>query len=268
MHTDPRASRIDRSLADLPPGLWPFLPAGYPDLAATEALIRRCAELPIRGLELGFPFSDPIADGPVIQHAFTRSLDAGLRVESIFQMVHRLRSTVSVPLIVMASASIIYRIGLDAFVTRTADCGLDGLIVPDLSLEEAPRLSELTARSGLGLCMLVAPTTPDDRQARIAQVARGFLYYVSVQGTTGARDRLPTDLADHVARLRAETRLPVLVGFGISSRQQVQEVCRFADGAIVGSAVVQRITELVDSRAEPRRLVDETARLVQSLARP
>ncbi len=236
-------NRIDRALADQPPGLWPFLAAGYPDLDTTAAMLRALAKLPIRGVELGFPFSDPIADGPVIQQAFSEALHQGVRVGQIFDLVAAVRDEIDFPLLAMVSASIVYRLGLKVFVGRAREAGFDGLIVPDLSLEEAPELAKHAEQQGLRLVMLIAPTTSPEREKRIAQVAGGFLYYVSVQGTTGERTALPDDLADHVTELRQGTGLPVLVGFGISKPEHVRDVCSFADGAIVGSAIVRRITD-------------------------
>lgn len=207
-------------------------------------------DLPIRGVEIGFPFSDPIADGPVIQEAFTRSLASGLRVSDVFDVVKSARDDIDYPMLGMVSASIVHRIGADDFVARAKSAGLDGLIVPDISLEEAPRLAQLTSAAGLRLSMLIAPTTPPDRQARIAQIAGGFLYYVSIQGTTGARKALPDDLKAHVTAARTTTGLPILVGFGISTRTHVEEVCQFANGAIVGSAIVSTITRLIDRESK------------------
>lgn len=243
-------NRIDQALVTQPPGLWPFLVAGYPSKQFTIELLRRMKDLSIRGVEIGFPFSDPIADGPVIQGAFTRSLASGLRVSDVFDIVTAARREVDYPMLGMVSASIVHRIGADDFVAMAKSAGLDGLIVPDISLEEAPRLAQLTTAAGLRLSMLIAPTTPPDRQARIAQIAGGFLYYVSIQGTTGARKALPDDLKAQVTSARSTTGLPVLVGFGISTRDHVKEVCHFANGAIVGSAIVSTITRMADRDAK------------------
>jgi tryptophan synthase alpha chain len=262
------ANRIDRALTGAPPGLWPFFPAGYPDIDTTAAILRGIAHLPIRGVELGFPFSDPIADGPVIQHAFSHALARGIRVADIFEMVTQVRRDADYPLLAMVSASIVYRIGVTAFVSRAQAAGFDGLIVPDTSLEEAPDLAQVANKAGLHVSMLIAPTTEPDREVKIAKVTGGFLYYVSVQGTTGERGALPSDLKDHVARLRSATGLPVIVGFGISTRQHVTDVCAFADGAIVGSAIVRRITQLISADRTRDKVVSEVVRLVGDLAGP
>jgi tryptophan synthase alpha chain len=260
------SNRIDQTLSDKPPGLWPFLAAGYPDLDTTAAILRALAVLPIRGVELGFPFSDPIADGPVIQRAFSQALLGGVRVGEIFDMVAAVREEVDFPLLAMVSASIVYRLGIESFVGRAQAAGFDGLIVPDISLEEAPELAQHVDQAGLRLSMLIAPTTPPEREKRIAEVAGGFLYYVSVQGTTGERPELPADLADHVTELRRGTGLPVLVGFGISKPEHVRSVCTFADGAIVGSAIARRISDLLDSGGTTEAVVNDVRRSLTEMA--
>lgn len=260
-------NRIDTALSNSPPGLWPFLPAGYPDISFTGALLRAMKDLPIRGVELGFPFSDPIADGPVIQAAFTAALEKRLRVEQIFDAVRSARTDgVSYPIVAMVSASIVYRLGVETFVVRAADAGFDGLIIPDLSLEEAPTLAAAGNKAGLRLCMLAAPTTPADRLRRIAEISSGFLYYVSVQGVTGQRDALPPDLEVHVRQIKAASGLPTLVGFGISTPEHVKTVCEFANGAIVGSAIVRRIATLMTAGEPLDKALTETVDLVRSLA--
>lgn len=233
--------RIESALSEAPPGLWPFIAAGYPTVESTALLLRELGHLPIRGIEIGFPFSDPIADGPVIQQAFSHALSSGVRVGQVLDAIAEARPHVRQPLIGMISASIVYRIGVPGFVDRAAKAGLDGLIVPDISLEEAPALAASLQQAGLKLAMLVAPTTPMDRCRRIAESAGGFLYYVSIQGTTGARDALPADLEKSVCDIRETTGMAVMVGFGISRAEHVRRVCEFANGAIVGSAIMQRM---------------------------
>lgn len=257
--------RVDEALRSRPPGLWPFVPAGFPDLATTADLLAAMGRLPVRGIEIGFPFSDPVADGPVIQSAFSHALAVGTRVAGVFETIAAVRGQVGCPLLAMVSASIVYRVGPGEFVERARDSGLDGLIVPDLSLEEAPGLAEAIRAASLRLVMLVAPTTPPDRQQRIAAAASGFLYYVSVQGTTGARDDLPAALAEDVTRLRQSAGLPVVVGFGIGWREQVRRVCGFADGAIVGSALVGRMAAAVERGAGRAEVVFEAAQFIRDL---
>lgn len=259
-------NRVDTVLSGQPAGLWPFLAAGHPSLDATASLLRAFNDLPIRGVELGFPFSDSIADGPVIQQAFSESLSRGLRVGQVFDQVSSMRGELRYPLLAMVSMSIVCRLGVDAFVARAAAAGFDGLIVPDLSLEEASRLAEAAGHHGMRLSMLIAPTTSPQRERQIAGLASGFLYYVSVQGTTGERGALAADLRGHVERLKAASRLPVLVGFGISTPQHVRDVCAFADGAIVGSAIARRITSCLREGVDGDRLVSGVSDFVGELA--
>ena len=259
-------NRIDAALTGQPAGLWPFLPAGYPNINTTAELLRSLAKLNVRGFELGFPFSDPIADGPVIQTAFSRALAGGVKVADVLEMVRGVRQEVSQPILAMVSASIVYRIGVDEFVARSSEVGFDGLIVPDISLEEAPELARAAGKVGLRLCMLIAPTTPPEREKRIAELTTGFLYFVSVQGVTGDRKVLPADSRRHVVELRRNTGRPVVVGFGIGNREQVQEVCGYASGAIVGSAIVRRITEQVDTGRPQKEIVEDITRLAANLA--
>lgn len=247
--------RIDAAFENAAPGLWPFVAGGFPSANATALLLRALGELPIRGIEVGIPFSDPIADGPVIQQAFTRALESGVRVDDVLGAIAAARGVVSMPILAMVSASIVYRIGMEKFVERAAASGVDGLIVPDLSLEEAPALAEVVGRTGLRMPMLVAPTTPAARQREIATVATGFLYYVSVQGTTGERATLPVDLKTAVRTLREATGLPVVVGFGIGRREQVRQVCGISNGAIVGSAIVKRMTGMAEKGADEAAVV-------------
>lgn len=258
-------NRLDRALADHPPGLWPFIPAGYPNLDVTAELMRRLGRSPIRGIEVGLPFSDPIADGPVIQRAFSHALSAGLRVGRVFDMVSELRGELGVPILAMVSVSIVVRLGMERFVEDARSAGFDGMIVPDISLEEAPTLARIVRAADLRMPMLVAPTSPPGRRRRIAKVASGFLYYVSVQGTTGERSALPSNLRDNVEGLRSATGCPTLVGFGIKDRAGVRELCSFADGAIVGSAVVRRLTAAHEAGGSPEAIVESAARFVAQL---
>jgi len=242
------ANRIDLKFRELAgtglKGLFPFLVAGQPSITVMSELICRLEKLGVAGIELGFPFTDPVADGPVIQNAFTRALDTGTTVAKIFSAISEIRNQVSIPLIAMVSASIVYRIGIDAFIERAAKAAFDGFIIPDLSLEEAPALAAKIASADLRLAMLVSPNTPPARQEKIAKTAGGFLYYMSVAGITGERDQLPPELPANVARLKEISGIPVLVGFGIKTPQQVRMVCSVADGAIVGSAIVRRIADI------------------------
>lgn len=264
-------NRIDQTFARLTAGgrkaLMPYVTAGFPNLDVTAELLIRMPEAGASVIELGIPYSDPIADGPVIQASFTRALEAGLHVNDIFEMVRRVRPNVGAPILSMVSFSIVYRIGVARYIARAAEAGIDGLIIPDLSLEEAPAIAGQTAAAGLRLAMLVAPTSSPDRFERIARTSQGFIYYVSVAGTTGERDRLPADLSANVSRLREIGGKPVCVGFGVGRAEHVRQVCAVADGAIVGSAIVRRLTTAVDAGAAPALLVQHVTDFVRELAR-
>jgi len=222
----------------------PFLTAGYPSLETTEALLRRFDELGVRVCELGVPFTDPIADGPIIQASYTEALAAGVTSRKVFEMVRRYRAAGGgMALLAMVSYSIVFRHGVEGFVKQAADAGLDGLIVPDLPLDESGEMERLADQAGLALVLLIAPTTPPDRRLEIARHSRGFIYYVSVSGITGERAGLPAQTIAAVGEFRKHTDTPVCVGFGVSNPATVAQVCAVADGAIVGSAIVRRIAE-------------------------
>lgn len=267
-------SSLDRLFAELRQqgrkALMPFVTAGDPDLNFTADLL---CELEQRGAalcEVGFPYSDPIADGPVIQASYTRALSHHIQVRAIFDMLQALRSRVKFPLVGMVSYAIIHRHGPAAFVQRAQEAGLAGLIVPDLLVEESADLAELCRQADLSLVQLVTPTTPRPRAVQIAQASTGFLYYVSVTGITGERDRLPPQLLDDVRWLRAQTELPICIGFGISRPEHVQLLAPVADGLIVGSAIVRRL-ELAAVRPQAeviREIGDYVASLVAALPPP
>lgn len=225
--------------------LMPFLTAGDPDLATTEALIREVLKRGGDLVEIGIPYSDPIADGPVVSASYTRALTKGVKLAAIFEMVRSLRGAgVTAPLVTMVSYAIVLRHGPEAYANEAKSAGIDGLIVPDLPVEEAAGLLEIVRAHDLRLIQLVTPTTPADRVARIARAASGFIYYVSIQGITGERRELPADLAARIAALRSRTALPICIGFGISLPDHVRQLAPIADGLIVGSAIVRRIAEL------------------------
>jgi tryptophan synthase alpha chain len=265
-----RGNRIDQTFAELAAAgrkaVMPYVTAGFPNLDVTAELLSRMPSAGASVIELGIPYSDPIADGPVIQASFTRALEAGVRMDGIFDMVQRVRTRVAAPILSMVSFSIVYRVGVERYIARAAQSGLDGLIIPDLSLEEAPSIAEQTAAAGLRLAMLVAPTSSADRFEKIARISQGFIYYMSVAGTTGERDRLPPELPANVQRLRQIGAKPVCVGFGISRPEHVRQVCAVADGAIVGSAIVRRITAAVDAGATAKGIVDQATDFVRELA--
>ena len=237
-----------------------YLCGGDPDLASTERLVPALAAAGADVIEIGVPFSDPLADGPTIQAASQRALAAGTTLTGILNLVARLRrGGCQVPLVLMGYLNPIVRMGIGPFVERAVAAGVDGCIVPDLPLEEAAVLGEPAEAHGLSLVLLAAPTTPPERLQAIGERTRGFLYYVSVTGVTGARAVLPPELPAELDRVRAASRAPVAVGFGISEPGQARALAAHADAVVVGSALV---TEIGRSRGAP----EGPAALVRSLA--
>jgi tryptophan synthase alpha chain len=221
--------------------LVPFVPAGYPDLAATAAVLKACDKAGAGIIEIGFPFSDPIADGPVIQEAFTAALEKKIRVADVLAAVKAVRQEIAAPMVAMLSYSIVYRYGTARFLADAHAAGFDGLILPDLPPPEAQSVCQQIRGAGLDTILLVAPTTLPQRKREIARLCSGFVYYLSVSGITGERDALPADLAKNVAELKAAAGVPVCVGFGLHNRQQIVELAKVADGAVIGSAIVRRM---------------------------
>lgn len=229
--------------------LMPFITAGDGGVELLGSVIPALERGGASICEVGIPFSDPIADGPVIQASMTRALDNGTKVEQVFEQIAAVRSQTELGLVAMVSYSIVYRIGLDAFVKQSAQAGFDGFIFPDLPLEESQAARDAAANAGLILSMLIAPTTPIDRAQQIASASTGFAYVVSRRGITGESSALPPELPDRLAKLRDVTDAPMAVGFGISSADQVRDVVAVADAAIVGSALVRRMHEHPDDPA-------------------
>jgi tryptophan synthase alpha chain len=221
--------------------LMPYLMGGFPSLEESVASGLAAADAGADLLELGIPFSDPLADGPVIHAAGTAALAAGATPHGVLGVCERLAARV--PVVLMVYANIVLTAGAEAFVLRAAAAGASGLIVPDLPFDEAGELRAACDAEGLALVPLVAPTTTPERIAAIGADARGFVYTVSLTGTTGERDALPEGLAETVERVRASTEVPVAVGFGISTADQARAVAEIADGVIVGSRVVRAAGE-------------------------
>ena len=243
-------------------GVIPFVTAGYPSLASTSGLLPRLAAAGARVIEVGIPFSDPIADGPVIAESMHRALAAGCTPFKVFEAVRAARAGVDASLAAMVSHSIVARIGMASFVGQAREAGFDAMIVPDVDLDDAPALRTSCDANGMALTLLVAPTSPVERIRRITELCSGFVYALARVGITGERTDLP-DIAPLVARVRACTERPVAVGFGISTPEHVRAVLQHADGAIVGSALVRRMREAVDAG---RPAEDAAERLVASLA--
>jgi len=223
--------------------LMPFVPAGYPDLETTAAVLPAIEAAGASLIEIGIPFSDPIADGPTIQAAFTEALAKKLKVADVLRTVAAVRPKVSIPLVAMLSYSIVFRYGLERFLKDAKSAGFDALILPDLPPPEAQRVCESIRAAGLDTVLLIAPTSTPQRRKEIASLCSGFVYYLSVSGITGERDQLPSDLAANVAELKSLTDRPICVGFGIHKAEQVAQMAKIADGAIVGSAIVKRMKQ-------------------------
>ena len=230
--------------------LVPFLPAGYPNLPTTVACLKELEQAGANVIEIGFPFSDPIADGPVIQEAFTVALAAKIKVADVFRAASDARKAIKTPLVAMVSYSIVFRYGVEKFARDARAAGFDGLIIPDLPPPEAQRVTGLIRSAGLDTILLVAPTTAPERRGEIASLSSGFVYYLSVAGITGERDQLPADLAGSVKQLKSMTKVPVCVGFGVHQARQVKQLAEVADGAIVGTAYVRRMKQILDHSPE------------------
>jgi tryptophan synthase alpha chain len=226
--------------------LAPFVTAGDPDTATTAEILEAIDRAGATLVELGVPYSDPIADGSVIQASYVRALAAGMSLDRLFATVRHVAGRIATPLLAMTSYSIVFRRGIDRFVAESAAAGMAGFVVPDLPLEESADLDQACRNAGLALVRLVTPTTPPDRAEEIARRSTGFLYCVSVAGVTGTRAALPDGLVERVAWLRTKTSVPILVGFGISSPEQARSVAAVADGVIVGSALVKHLADARD----------------------
>jgi len=242
-----------------------YLMAGDPSLAETRRLVVEAERRGADVIELGVPFSDPLADGPVIQRAGTRALAAGTSLARVLEMVSTLRAQVHVPLVVMTYYNPVLAFGLKSFARTAADAGADGVIVPDLPWEECEPLRAETEPAGLDMIQFVAPTSTPTRVKTIARLSRGFIYLVSLTGVTGARRELPKDVDAQIRTLRLVTTKPVCVGFGVSTPEQVAAVGQIADGVAVGSAIVRTIEEHTGTAALVDRVGDFIAALKQPL---
>ncbi len=220
----------------------PYLACGDPDLETTAALVREMARQGADLIELGIPFSDPTAEGPVIQQASLRALQAGTTTDKIFDMVRDLRKDVTVPMVFMTYANVVFSYGTDKFLSSCEDIGMDGLILPDVPWEEKEDFAPACAAHGLDLISLIAPTS-NNRIAEIARDAKGFVYIVSSLGVTGVRKEITTDIGAMVRLIRQNTDVPCAVGFGISTPDQARAMSAHADGVIVGSAIVKLIAQ-------------------------
>lgn len=282
------ATRISQKFAPLKPhgrmAFMPFITAGDPGIAMTQTLLRKLSAAGVDLIEVGFPYSDPIADGPVIQASYTRALARHLHVSDIFQAVREVgesevggrkseigtnapiafpssliahpSSTSLPPLVAMVSYAIIFRTGAERFVAQAKNAGFSGLIVPDLPGDEAAELFQLVRGAELDLIQLVAPTTPRARAREILKACSGFVYCVAVAGTTGVREQVALELLAQLRWMREETDLPLCVGFGISKPEHLEPLRGVADGAIVGSGIVRYLQDVADGKLSEDQAVE------------
>ena len=239
------ASRIEQTFrrlrADRRPGLVAYTTAGDPDLSRSAKILVALDRAGVDVLEVGVPFSDPLADGPVIQRATERALAAGGSLRASLALVAEVRPQISAPIVIFSYANPVARMGIDVFARQAASCGVDGVLVLDLPIEEAQAFRETMTAAAIDTIFLLSPTTTDARIRRAAELGSGFLYGISRLGVTGARDHVAPGAAALVQRIRAHTSMPIALGFGISRPEHVAEVSEYADAAVVGSALVSLI---------------------------
>ena len=226
----------------------PYITAGYPNKETTVHLCKAMAEAGADIIELGIPFSDPLADGPVIQESFQKALDGGISLDDCFSIAREVRTQTAVPLIFMIAYNLVLQKGSAEFAEACVSSGIDGLIIPDLPPEHAQAEYALFNKAGIDMIFLIAPNTPEERSRIICEQCSGYLYCLSRLGITGARTDIADGLEEYLTRLRTYTDLPLCVGFGISRPEHAATVYQWADGAIVGSAIVNMITEYADDR--------------------
>ncbi len=242
--------------------LMPFITAADPNLGFTRQVLRKLDQLGCSMAEVGIPYSDPIADGPVIQASYTRALGTKVKLHDIFEQVVLERRNIAMPMVSMVSYAIVHRHGLERYVEDAMAAGFAGAIVPDLLVEESGPLARICKAKQFNLIQLVTPTTPRERALKIAEQSSGFLYFVSVTGITGERTELPPDLVDPVSLFRERTPLPICIGFGISKPEHVRLLAPVSDGLIVGSAIVRLMEQAAQSEATALSAIEE---LVKSL---
>jgi len=241
--------------------LIPYIMAGDPDMATTERLVAEIEKAGADMIELGVPFSDPLADGPTIQKASMKALASGADIKGVLGLVKRMRIRSGMPVILMLYYNLVFKYGEERFVKDSVRAGVDGVIIPDLPPDEAGRLMEHAKSHGLDVVFLLAPTSDASRVRLVARSSGGFIYYVSLTGVTGARTALDKGLQAQVGKVKRATRMPVCVGFGISGPQQAESVGAWADGVIVGSAIVS----LIDKARSPGAACNQVGRFVRSL---
>lgn len=255
------AAKFDEVRSRSRPGFIPFITAGDPDIETCAEIVLKLAELGADVIELGVPFSDPIADGPTIQLSSQRALEKGVNLPAILEMTARLRSQIEIPIVLFSYLNPLISYGIKSLADDASAAGIDGVLVTDAVDEEAAAIARIMRERDIDLISLIAPTTADHRLRSIANSASGFLYAVSRAGVTGARADVSSQAENLVSRARHVTDLPVAVGFGISTRQQIESVWRYADAAVVGSAIVNEISKN-GTRTAVERVADFVTALV------
>ncbi|QPJ63195.1 MAG: tryptophan synthase subunit alpha [Candidatus Nitronauta litoralis] len=243
-----------------------FITAGDPDLDTTKEIFKAIEAGGADIIELGVPFSDPLADGPVIQASAQRALKSGTTLKKIIKLVSEIRQTSQLPIVLMTSYNPVWAYGPEKFVADATKAGVDGMIVPDLPPEEAEEFEVDCKNNQLDLIYLLAPTSTHERVSWIGEKSRGFIYYVSLTGTTGMREGLAKGVAEKVKSIKSETTLPVLIGFGISNPENAKEAASISDGVIVGSAIVRLIEANPDSNERVNQVKDFVSQMKQALA--
>ncbi|HLF18029.1 MAG TPA: tryptophan synthase subunit alpha [Candidatus Omnitrophota bacterium] len=234
-----------------------FITAGDPSLKATEALVIAFERIGVDIVELGVPFSDPLADGPTIQASSQRALGKGVTLDKIFQLVSRIRQKSNMPIALMTYFNPVFHRGEEQFIKKARSSGVDGVIIPDLPPEESHKLTQAARKNDLATVFFIAPTTTKKRMQLIAKASTGFIYYVSLTGVTGARSKLPETIKSQVRLAKRLTAKPVCVGFGVSTKEQVRAVAKIADGVIIGSAIVNQIYKTRGSVKKVSAFVDQ-----------
>jgi tryptophan synthase alpha chain len=273
---DPGKGRIEACFAALrkkgEKALIPFLTAGDPDIEMTEALVLAMADTGADIIELGIPFSDPSAEGPTIQRSSARALASGTSLRSILQLVDRLRSRVDLPIVLMGYANPIHAMGAEAFAKAASDVGVDGIIIPDLTPEDGAPYLDPSRAMGIDVILLAAPTTRRDRLEMLVRETQGFLYYVSLQGVTGARAAVGGGVEERVRLAQSLGKVPVCVGFGVGTPEHAEKIGAYADGVVVGSAIVDKIESAVsNSRGGSEATiaaVEDVGRFIEELKKP
>lgn len=240
-------NRIDKKFIELKrkkkKALIVYLTVGFPNILTTERIFLKLSKIGVDMFELGMPFSDPLADGPIIQESSSYALKHKVNLDDVFSLAKRLQKKIDKPVLMMGYFNPVLQYGLKRFAKNSRACGLDGVIIPDLPIEEASELRSCLNKSRIHLINFVAPTTDISRLKKIAALSEGFIYYVSLTGVTGARRKLSADIQNKVRNLKKFTKTPVCVGFGVSNRQQFASVVSFSDGAIIGSAIIKEIRD-------------------------